>query len=236
MADIIINISIYFTYIVIASVSVVISYKVSIVMSLIVLAIECVRMIAIYKKAYGVIVLVFILNTFLIGYNGYKSQSLIDYNNTQIIAKNSETKAYIQEKKTILSANKFTDLKSEIKELQNASVDWWLLVGVYIFLELSLILLIVKINKQEKQVVKPKIIKSAVLNGKKLKKKEEKKVEKFEIKQEIIAEKGEFVGSARTYAENKGIKVREAEREFKELKAKGLLVKKDGKNYLIKEV
>lgn len=259
MADRIINISIYFTYLVIASVSVVISYKVSLVMSLIVLAIECVRMMAIYKKAYGVILLVFILNTFLIGYNGYKSQSLIEYNNTQIIAKNSETKAYIQEKKTILSANKFTDLKSEIRELQNISVDWWLLVGVYIILELSLILLIVKINKQEKQIIKPKIIKKDRLNEKKetntskkdnmqnldsrsassyLAKRSEVKYN-GNNKQDLpveTEEKLEYVGSYAEYYKLNDISRSKAKAMFDDWKAKGLLIKKDGKNYLRSEV
>jgi hypothetical protein len=152
--DKLINTSIYITYLVIAVISITISYQVNIVMCLIVVAIELVRLTAIYKKVYSVIILVFILNVYLIGYNGYKAQMLIEYNNTQIMQNNTTTSDYIAKKD--LKAITFEKFKASIATIDNVSIDWWLLVGVYIVLELSLIMLIIGINRQEwKQRIEP---------------------------------------------------------------------------------
>ena len=228
--DKLISISIYIIYIIIAIISIIISYKVSVVMSLIVLAIESVRLVAIYKKVYTVIFLVFILNIFLIGYNSFKNQQVIDYKNNQIIENNKVISNYIANKD--LRANTLKDLKNNIETIENISIDWWLLVGVYLFLELSLILLIGGINRQINQNNKPKIVKSAKYNGKIDTIKIKPKDPQHENKIENVKEKLEYVGSFRDYAKTKGISVRKAQEEFAIAKTEGRLIKQNGKNYI----
>ncbi len=216
-----INTSIYITYGIIAIISIIISYKVSLVMSLIVLSVESVRMMAIYKRVYVVIILVFILNTMLISYNGYKTQEQIDYNNAGIVKNNEITYKYLNSKD--LRASTVKDFKSGIQSLENISIDWWLLVGVYLFLEVSLILLIMGINKEEKQKSKLK----------KIKKKD--RYSGNDKTQENNNEELVLLGSYRCYAKNNNTTVKKAEELFKEWKEENRLVKKNGKNYLIRK-
>ena len=227
--DKIINTSIYIVYGIIAIISIVISYKVSIVMSLIVLAIETVRIMAIYKKVYIVIVLVFILNTFLIGYNSFKSQQAIDYKNNQIVKSNETLNKYISTKD--LRADTLQKLNNNIKELEEISIDWWLLVVVYLILELCLIFLIIGINKQAKQNIKPKIIKKTNIMAQTKNEILSKKQEPI-TKEQINTEQLQYVGSFRDYARIKGMSVRKAQEEFEIAKSNGRLIKQNGKNYL----
>ena len=232
--DKIINTSIYIVYGIIAIISTIISYKVSIVMALFVIAIETLRIMAIYKKAYIVIVLVFMLNTFLIGYNSFKSQQAIDYKNNQIVKSNETLNKYISTKD--LRADTLQKLNNNIKELEEISIDWWLLVLVYLILELCLIFLIIGINKQDKQIAKPQ---SAKYTGTRLNKNiskvnVDKELKSVEVTQEkpIDNEQLEYVGSYREYAETKGISRATAQKLFIEYTQEGKLITKNRKKYL----
>lgn len=216
-----INTSIYLIYVIIAIISILISYNVSLIMSAIVLAIESTRLVALYKKVYSVIILVFILNTLLIGYNSFKFQQTIDYNNSQLKVNNKIINNYIASKD--LRASTLQELKNGIQDMQSISIDWWLLVGVYLWLEISLICLIIGINKQEKVIKKVIKIKDKNI-----------KIKPKNILEKDNAEVGqlEYVGSYSEYYKEKGISRTEAKNLFNKWKEEGKLVKQNGKNYL----
>jgi len=219
-----INISIYLIYVIIALVSILISYKVSLIMSIIVLAIESTRLVALYKKVYSVIVLVFILNTLLIGYNSFKYQQTVNYKNSQIMEGNKIITNYMASKD--LRASTLKDLEKDIQDMQDISIDWWLLVGVYLCLEVCLICLVIGINKQEAPLVR----KISRVTGKGI------KIKPKKITKSIKETKGiaqlEYVGSYSDYYKEKGISRAKAKKLFDEWKAKGRLIKQNGKNYL----
>lgn len=235
-----VNTSIYAIYIIIALVSVTISYKVSLSLTLIVVALEYVRLIALYKKVYSVILLVFALNLTLLTYNSYKQQQITSFNNSSITVQNELTIKYLDTKD--LRASTFKDLNSNIKQLENVELEYWFISLVYVLLELSLIALVFGIARQEKQALKSlktenKAIKKQ--SKKKTKRETKEKEEKKEQKKEQLNGKNEeleALPSYRIYASNKSISRKEAEELYKTWEKRGLLIKINNKNYLRKEV
>lgn len=230
-----INLSIYIIYLIIALVSIVISYRVSIIMSLIVIAIEYIRLIAIYKKIVSVVLLIFILNLSLIGYNSFKEQQLISANNIQILKTNELTNKYID--KSTLKATTFKDLKSNIQTLEKVSLDWWLVVGVYIILEISLLILVIKIkqlNIINKKYTKKKpisLLKIPKDNGT-INATNSAKIPASSDTATSGNDNLEYVGNYREYAKLKGISRSNAEKIFKDFEAKGQFIIIDRKKYL----
>jgi len=228
-----INISIYLIYGIIAMVSVGVALQTSLIIAGIVLALEGVRIIAIYKKLYLAILIVLIGNICLIWYNSSKTQELIEYNQAQIKFVNEKTKNTLD---NTFQAKNVSNLSSNVKEITKISIDWWFMVGAYLFLEITLLIVIIGINKQEKQIAKPK---SAKYTGKPqvremTRDNKNKELKSVDISQEkpIDNDKLEYVGSFRDYAKIKGIPVRKAQEEFEIAKVEGRLIKQNGKNYL----
>ncbi|MFL1781480.1 Regulatory protein GemA [Candidatus Hepatincolaceae symbiont of Richtersius coronifer] len=142
------QLSIYIIYLIIAIISTLVSYKVSIIMAFVVLAIEYIRLLAIYNRIYSVIAIVFIMNVGLISYSSYQSYNLTSLKNNQIIEKNNIMADYL--KTNSLKATTFQNIKADIQDIQEITVDYWLIIGIYLFLELALLMLIIGINRQQK--------------------------------------------------------------------------------------
>ncbi|MFL1781452.1 hypothetical protein ABSA28_01177 [Candidatus Hepatincolaceae symbiont of Richtersius coronifer] len=221
---IITQLSIYIIYLIIAIISILVSYKTSIIMALVVVAIEYIRLLAIYNRIYSVIVIVFIMNVGLISYSSYQSYKLTSLKNNQIIEKNNIAADYL--KTNSLKASTFQNIKADIQEIKEVTIDYWLIIGIYLFLELALIMLIIGVNQKYKRELKQvKPIKQASKSKIKVLPKVINKVE--ELKDDL-----KEVGSYLEYAKKEGISRGKAQKLFSLWKKEEKLTKLNGKNYL----
>lgn len=147
-----INSSIYLVYTSLALLSIAISYKVSIILCLMVLPLEGIRMLAIYKRTYMAIVVISLLNLFLISYTAYKGELLDIINNNITQEDNQFINTYT--KSNQLRATTAEKMLKQRQKLKHMPIDYRLIILVYSILELALILFVYELDRKNKQELK----------------------------------------------------------------------------------
>lgn len=212
----IINTSIYLIYIGIALLSIVISFKVSIIVSIMVIIIELIRLAALYSKIYKVVGLIMLLNLSLISYTSYKLDKVTKLNNQTIIKNNQIVTKYVQ--KSWLRAKTLQSFLNQTKQIKNININYWVIIATYLSLEIILWIFIKELDKKQRQGVKRQQKASKPIVNK--------------AKTNIQQDKLKLVGTYIEYAKNNNISRSKAKQQFKEWQAKGRLIKKERKNYL----
>jgi len=213
---------IYLIYGGVAALSIAISYRVSLILCLMVIPIELLRILAIYKRLYKFLMLVIAFNLSLVAYTSYSLDNLIKEHNQQVDAQNNLIKNYVN--KTWLKAETAQKFINSI-EFKQADVNYLVIIAVYLGFELLVLLFLKELNKQIE--FEQKLIKK-IKPQEKPKTKAIKPKPKAEEQQETL----KFVGSYLEYAKANNISRRKAQKLFEEWAQQNLLITKNRKKYL----
>lgn len=224
------NISIYLIYTFIAVLSIVISYKVSVIICLMVIPIELLRLTAIYKKMHRFVVLVMLLNIVLVSYISYKLDLKTTAANIVQNEKNQIATTYLH--KTWVTVSNLNKTLNNVQISKQTQIDYWAIIAMYLAFELAMLLFIKELNKQtQKEIKKP--TKSIKQVNTKLTKEVKAPVIVTTLEKPVNEENLQYVGSYLDYSRaNPDISVRKAKELFEQWKQEGRLQKRDGKNYL----